>query len=370
VPDRMESGRPAERITRKVKGLVLSGGAGTRLRPITHTQAKQLVPVANKPVLYFGLESLAEAGIVDVGIVVGHTKDEIRDAVGDGSQWGLEVTYIEQDQPLGLAHAVKVSRDFLGDDPFVMYLGDNLHLEGLGDLVGEFRKDPVNTILLTKVPDPTQFGVAVVEGGRITRLVEKPREPISHLALVGIYMFTREVHEAIGKIKPSARGELEITDAIQQLVDSGIEVRSHEITGWWKDTGRLDDMLEANRMILDTLETDVRGKVCPESRVHFKVVVEDGALIERSTIRGPAIIGKGTVIRNAFVGPFTSIAYGCVVENAEIEHSIVLEESVIKDLSVRIEDSLLGKNVKVTKSGRRPGAYRLMLGDTSEVDLP
>lgn len=352
-----------------MKGLVLSGGSGTRLRPITHTQAKQLVPVANRPVLFFGLESLSRAGIKDVGIVVGKTKDEIMEAVGDGSKFGIRASYIEQDAPLGLAHAVKVSRDFLGDDEFVMYLGDNLLLEGIEDLVGEFRADRVNTILLTKVPNPSQFGVAVVEGGRVVKLVEKPKEPISDLALVGIYMFTKEIHRAIDHIRPSPRGELEITDAIQWLVDNGVEVRSHRIRGWWKDTGKLDDMLEANRMILDALETSIRGTVCPDSRVHFKVVVEEGAVIENSTVRGPAIIGRGAVIRNAFVGPFTAIGDRCVIENAEIEHSIVLEDSSIRDIHARIEDSLVGKNVQVFRGNRRPGAFRLMLGDYSEVGI-
>ncbi|MCA9771616.1 MAG: glucose-1-phosphate thymidylyltransferase [Myxococcales bacterium] len=352
-----------------MKGLVLSGGSGTRLRPITHTQAKQLVPVANCPVLFYGLKALADAGIVEVGIVVGKTKDEIIEAVGDGSRWGLRVTYIEQPNPLGLAHAVKVSRGFLGDDPFVMYLGDNLMLEGIEDLVAEFSKDLVTTILLTKVPNPSQFGVAVIDGKRVIKLVEKPKEPISDLALVGIYMFNKSIHEAVDSIRPSARGELEITDAIQWLVDHQKDVHSHVITGWWKDTGRLDDMLEANRMILDELKTEIRGKVCPDSHVYFKVVVEEGAVIENSTVRGPAIIGRGTVIRNAFIGPFTAISYNCLVENAEIEHSIVLEESKIRDVSVRIEDSLIGKNVQVFRSGKRPGAYRLMLGDYSEVGL-
>src|SRR5499427_5512302 len=275
-----------------MKGLILSGGKGTRLRPITHTSAKQLVPVANKPVLFYGLEAIAEAGIKDIGIVVGDTHAEIRAAVGDGSRWGVRVQYIEQDAPRGLAHAVKISRDYIGNEPFVMYLGDNLLNKGISNFVREFdTRKPAAQILLTRVPDPQMFGVAQLENGKVIRLVEKPKEPIGDLALVGVYMFGPDVFESVNRIKPSFRNELEITDAIQDLIDRGLTVRPHVVDGWWKDTGKLEDMLEANRLILDTLERRVEGHVDADSRVEGKVVVEAGAIIENSIIRGPAIIG-------------------------------------------------------------------------------
>ena len=353
-----------------MKALVLAGGSGTRLRPITHTSAKQLVPVGNKPILFFVLESLVEAGVRDVGIIVGDTAPEIRAAVGDGSAWGIDVTYIPQEAPLGLAHAVLTAERWLGDDEFVMYLGDNLLLEGIRPLVQEFTAERPNAmVLLTKVPEPERFGVAELgPDGRVLRLVEKPRQPRSDLALVGVYMFDEHVHEATHAIKPSARGELEITDAIQWLIDHGYEVRPHLVTGWWKDTGRLEDLLEANRQVLEDQQPSIQGTVDSASRIEGRVVIQPGAVVERSTIRGPAIIGERTRIIDSYVGPFTSIYFDCLVDSAEIEHSIVLEQSVIRGLR-RIESSLIGKNVEVAPAEERPRAYRLMLGDHSRVGV-
>ncbi len=353
-----------------MKALVLAGGSGTRLRPITHTSAKQLVPVANKPVLFYGLEAIADAGITDVGIIVGETAAEIEAAVGDGAGLGIEVTYIRQEAPLGLAHAVLVARDFLGDEPFVMYLGDNLIIGGISGLVEEFRRTgPDALILLTKVSNPSAFGVAELgPSGQIVRLVEKPRQPPSDLALVGVYLFGSVVHDAVRAIKPSARGELEITEAIQWLVDGGYEVAPHLVEGYWKDTGRLDDMLETNRHLLESLEPDVRGAIDEDSTIVGRVVVEEGASLVRSTVRGPAIIGRDTRIVDSYVGPFTSIYHSCTIENTEIEYSIVLERATIRGIG-RIEDSLIGRDVEVVPSGARPRAHRLMLGDHSRVSV-
>ena len=353
-----------------MKGLILSGGKGTRLRPLTYTSAKQLVPVANKPVLFYGLEALADAGIRQVGVVVGDTASEIRAAVGDGSRWGLEVTYIEQDAPRGLAHAVLVSEPYLGREPFVMYLGDNLLNKGIRPLVEEFAAlRPAAQILLTRVPDPQMFGVAELRDGKVVRLVEKPTAPPSNLALVGVYMFGPEIFESVKRIRPSARNELEITDAIQDLIDHGLEVRPHIVDGWWKDTGKLEDMLEANRLILDTLSRRIEGTVDAASRIEGKVVIEAGAVVERSVVRGPVIIGARARITHAYIGPFTSIMNDVEVRDAEIEHSIVLEGSVISDLQNRVEDSLIGKNVRIYREPVKPSAYRFMLGDNSEVGI-
>ena len=353
-----------------MKALVLSGGAGTRLRPITHTSAKQLVPVANKPVLEFGLESIRDAGVTDVGIIVGETHEEIRAHVGDGSQFGINVTYVHQPDPLGLAHAVLTAEEFLGDDDFVMYLGDNLIAGGITEFVRQFeRNSPAAQILLARVRDPERFGVAELDAdGHVVQLVEKPSEPKTDLALVGVYLFSNRILTACHSIKPSPRGELEITDAIQWLIDNGDPVHSTVIDGWWKDTGKLYDMLEANRIVLDTLEPRVSGTLDGESEVQGRVVIEEGAELVNSFVRGPAIIGKGTRLVNTFVGPYTSIYHSCVIENSEFEHSIVLEESTIRDIR-RMEDSLIGKQVEVGRSDRKPQAYRLMLGDHSKVGL-
>jgi glucose-1-phosphate thymidylyltransferase len=353
-----------------VKGLILSGGRGTRLRPITHTSAKQLVPVANKPVLYFAIEALVEAGVTDMGIVIGETGDEVREAVGDGSRFGARVTYIAQDAPLGLAHAVLTARDFLGDEPFVMYLGDNLIRDGIAPLVQEFHaRRPDAMILLARVPEPQRFGVAELSAGRVVRVVEKPAVPPSDLALVGVYLFSPLVHSAIDRIVPSARGELEIADAIQRMVEDGSSVVAHVITGWWKDTGRLEDMLEANRIVLDGMEPRIDGTIGDNVRLEGKVIVENGAMLSNCRVRGPAIIGERTVIENAYVGPFTAIYHDCVIRNAEIEHSIVLERSRIENVDGKIESSLLGKECLVCESPDRPRALRLMLGDHSRVEL-
>ena len=353
-----------------MKALVLSGGAGTRLRPITHTSAKQLVPVANKPVLFYGLEAIRDAGIIDVGIIVGDTRAEIEAAVGDGSDLGIRATYIPQDAPLGLAHCVLIARDFLGDDDFVMYLGDNFIIGGITDLVDEFKRGGADAqILLTKVDNPQQFGIAELDdAGHILRLVEKPKEPKSDLALVGVYMFSPSIHEAVNSIAPSQRGELEITDAIQWLVDHGKDVRPHMVTGYWKDTGRLEDMLECNRKVLESVEPSTRGSVDAVSRIIGRVVIEEGASIVRSTVRGPAIIGRGTRIVDSYIGPFTSIYHDCLIDSTELEHSIVLEATTISGVS-RIEDSLIGKEVEVSPSTAMPRAHRLMLGDHSKVSL-
>ena len=354
-----------------MKGLVLSGGKGTRLRPITFTSAKQLLPIANKPVLFYCLEQLSEAGVTDVGIVVGETGAEIRQAVGDGSRFGVKATYIEQDHPGGLAHAVKVSEPFLKEDPFIMVLGDNLLRDGVVSIVEEFRNHPPNCqILLTKVKDPNQFGVAELKDGKVVRLVEKPKEYISDLALVGVYLFDANVFKAVREIKPSWRGELEITDAIQWLVTHGYTVRPHLVTGWWKDTGKLEDILEANRMVLDGMEERILGRVDRKSRVEFKVRLAETAVIENSVVRGPAVIGEGTRIVDSYVGPFTSIASECTIRNVEIEHSIVLERCTIEGVGTRIIDSLLGRDVAIRKGDGQPHAYRFMLGDSSGITLP
>jgi glucose-1-phosphate thymidylyltransferase len=353
-----------------MKGLILSGGKGTRLRPLTYTSAKQLVPVANKPVLFYGIEAMVEAGIREIGIVVGDTAAEIQSAVGDGSAWGVRVTYLPQDAPRGLAHAVLIAEEFIGRDPFVMYLGDNLLNRGIGPFIEEFQREgPAAQILLAQVPDPQMFGVAELEHGRVRRLVEKPREPRSDLALVGVYIFSPAVFDSVKRITPSFRNELEITDAIQDLIDRGLEVRPHIVDGWWKDTGKLEDMLEANRLILETIERRVEGTVDADSRVEGKVILEAGAVVERSVVRGPAIIGTGARIVNAYVGPFTSIMKDVEIRDSEIEHSIVLEGSSIHDLSNRVEDSLIGRNVRIHREPMKPSAYRFMLGDNSEVGI-
>jgi glucose-1-phosphate thymidylyltransferase len=353
-----------------LKGLILSGGRGTRLRPITYTSAKQLVPVANKPVLFFGIEAMAEAGIEDIGIIIApETGNEIREAAGDGSQFGVRITYIEQDAPLGLAHAVLTAEPFLGTSPFVMYLGDNLLQGGMTDLVEAFRtSEPDALILLTPVPDPENYGVAELDGDRVMRLVEKPPEPRTDLALVGVYMFTAGVHDAARAIEPSARGELEITDAIQHLVDGGRRVEPHIVRGWWKDTGRLDDMLEANRLVLDTIEPDVAGEMT-DSTTHGRVIIEAGARLVRSTVRGPAIIGAGAVLEDCYIGPYTAIGPDCAISDAEVEHSILLEGSSVRGLAGRMESSLLGRNVAIGRSGGQPRAFRFMVGDNSEIGI-
>jgi len=353
-----------------VKALVLSGGAGTRLRPITYTSAKQLVPVANKPVLFYGLEAIRDAGITECGIVTGDTGEEIRAAVGDGSDFGLDVTYLPQDAPRGLAHAVLIARDFLGDEPFVMYLGDNFIVGGINGVVDEFAATtPDAQILLTQVPNPRAFGVAELDAaGQVVALEEKPQQPRSDLALVGVYVFSPAVHDAVRAIEPSARGELEITHAIQWLIDNGYQVRSSRITGYWKDTGNVEDMLEVNRSVLETVEPLVEGEADAASQLIGRVRVEAGAKVVGSRIVGPAIIGAGTVIERSYVGPFTAIDADCRVEDAEIEYSIVLAGASVRGVA-RVEASLIGRNVEVTPAPAVPRAHRLVLGDHSRVQI-
>jgi glucose-1-phosphate thymidylyltransferase len=328
------------------------------------------VPVANKPVLFYGVEAMREAGIEEIGIIIApETGSEIRLALGDGSRFGVRVTYIEQDVPGGLAHAVLTAQPFLGDSSFVMYLGDNLLQGGIGDLVDAFRSSgPDALILLTPVRDPEHYGVAELEDGRVIRLLEKPPQPPSDLALVGVYMFTACVHDAARAISPSARGELEITDAIQHLLDSGRRVEPHIVKGWWKDTGQLEDMLAANRLVLDTIETSIDGELV-DSQVDGRVVIEAGARLERSAVRGPAIIGPGARLSDCYVGPYTAVGAGCTIENAEVEHSILLEGASIRGLAGRMESSLLGRNVKIIRDDRQPRAYRFLVGDQSEISI-
>jgi glucose-1-phosphate thymidylyltransferase len=353
-----------------LKGLILSGGKGTRLRPITHTSAKQLVPVANKPVLFYGIEAMAAAGIGEVGIIIApETGTEIRAAAGDGSRFGVELTYIEQDAPLGLAHAVLTAEPFLGDSPFVMYLGDNLLQGGIADLVRAFQEhEPDALILLTPVPDPEHYGVAELEDGSVVRLVEKPPQPRTDLALVGVYMFTPAIHDAARAIEPSGRGELEITDAIQHLVDQGLRVEPHIVRGWWKDTGRLEDMLAANRLVLDTIAADIQGELI-DSQVDGRVVIAAGARLERSAVRGPAIIGAGARLTDCYVGPYTAIGENCQISGAEVEYSILLASSSVRDLAGRMEASLLGRNVTIARDHRQPRAFRFLVGDNSEIGI-
>ncbi|GGT37229.1 glucose-1-phosphate thymidylyltransferase [Nonomuraea spiralis] len=353
-----------------MKALVLAGGSGTRLRPITHTSAKQLVPVANKPVLFYGLEAIAAAGIQELGLVVGDTQAEIESAVGDGSAFGLQVTYLRQEAPLGLAHGVLIAREFLGDEDFVMYLGDNFIVGGIRDLVDRFtRERPAAQIMLTEVGDPSQFGVAELDAnGRVVGLEEKPARPKSDLALVGVYLFSPAVHAAVAELKPSWRGELEITDAIQWLIEAGLRVESSVISGYWKDTGNVTDMLEVNRLVLESVEPGVRGHVDEVSELIGRVVVEPGAVVERSRVVGPAIIGRDARIQDSYVGPFTSVGASCVVTGSEIEYSILLPRASIDGVG-RIEASLIGHDVEVTRAPNTPRAHRLVLGDHSKVQI-
>jgi glucose-1-phosphate thymidylyltransferase len=368
-----------------MKGLILAGGAGTRLRPITHTSAKQLVPIANKPILFYVVEQMAAARIKEIGVIVGTdgAAAEIRAALGDGSRFGVEVTYIAQEEPLGLAHCVLIARDFLGDDDFTMYLGDNMLQQELEVIVDRFEgkrtrqlelaehgeRPPVAQILLAHVDDPRQFGVAALDAqGRVVRLVEKPTDPPSDLALTGVYLFDKTVHEAVRAISPSARGELEITDAIQWLLDQGYGVEHEVLRGWWIDTGKKDPLLDCNRRVLDTIEARIDGTLDDDSRVEGRVVIEAGARLERATVRGPAIIGRDAVLVDTYVGPYTSIGDGCELRDAEIEHSVVLERSRIVNVH-RIHDSLIGREVEVVRSGERPKGTRLMLGDHSRADI-
>ena len=353
-----------------MKGLIISGGKGTRLYPLTYTRAKQLIPVANKPVLYRVIEALRDAGIEEIGVVVGHTAQEIQTALGDGHGWGVRFTFIHQQRPEGLAQTVQISQDFLREDPFVMFLGDNVLQGGITELVSDFRQNGADAqLVLKEVKNPSAFGVAALDGrGRVKRLVEKPADPPSHLALVGIYLFDAIIHEAVNRIRPSARSEYEITDAIQQLIDGGRDVRAHIHPGWWIDTGKPLDMLEANSLVLDELEPKIADSARVErSQLDSRVSVEAGALIEDCVIRGPSIIGKDTVLRHCYVGPFTSIYHDVRAEHCEIERSIILEHSELRHLPQRLSDSLIGRYARLQPSGDMPRALKMNLGDFSTV---
>jgi len=363
-----------------MKGVLLAGGRATRLRPITHTMTKHLIPLANKPILFYGLEALTQAGIRDIGVVVGcqhpdfpgsiDTRRDIAQAVGDGSRWGARATYIEQDAPRGIAHAVLTARDFVAGDSFVTFLGDNFLPGGILDFVKEFEAQrPDAMILLCRVPNPQDFGVATLEGERVVRLEEKPKEPQSNLALVGVYLFNQTVFPAIERLKPSARGELEITHAIQALIDDGLRVQAHEVRGWWKDTGTLADLLEANRLVLEGLEARHEGEVDAASQILGRVVLEEGSKVENSVVQGPAIIGKKSRIINAIVGPYISIHDNVVIERSEVANSIILAGSVLRGVPQKVRDSLIGQQVVVERDVRDPGFTQLMLGDYSRVTL-
>lgn len=326
--------------------------------------------MANKPILFYGIEAIRDVGIKEVGIVVGDTEDDIRAAVGDGSAFGVDVTYIRQEEPLGLAHAVLVSEPFLGQDSFVMYLGDNLIRGGIVELVREYEKGKYNCqILLAKVPNPQSFGVAELDGERVIGLEEKPKVPKSDMALVGVYMFDKNIMKAVKSIEPSWRNELEITDAIQFLIDNDFRVHSHVVGGWWKDTGKLEDMLEANRMLTSDLVTRIEGDVDEDSRIEGSVVVPAGAVVVRSVLRGPLILGTDTRVEGSYIGPFTSVYDSSKIIGSEIENSIVLDNCEVRNVDRRIESSLIGKNVLIEKSPIRPQAYRFMVGDNSAITL-
>lgn len=355
-----------------MKGLILSGGKGTRLYPLTYTRAKQLLPVANKPVLFRVIEMIRDAGIDEIGIVIGDTGPEVREAAGDGSQFGVKLTYIEQPNPLGLAHAVKISEEFLDGDRFVMFLGDNVIEGGIRDLIRDFAESDWNSqIVLKKVENPQSFGVAdLTEDGQIRRLVEKPKDPPSDLALVGIYMFDEHIFEAVHSIEPSARGELEITDAIQWLVEHDYRVYPYVHEGWWIDTGKAPDMLEANTYVLEEIDFEVKGHIDSDSLVDARVTIEEGAEVINSVIRGPSIIGKGSRVVNSYIGPWTSVYHNVTIEDSEVARCIVLENSRILGIDTRIEDSLIGRDATLKSGTVRPKAIKMNLGDHSRIWLP
>lgn len=355
-----------------MKAIILSGGKGTRLRPLTYSGAKQLVPVANKPILFYCIDNIVEAGIKDIGIIISpETGQEIKDVVGDGSRWGINIKYIVQDLPGGLAHAIKTARDFLKDSPFVMYLGDNLIGMRINKFVDEFKtKSPEAFILLKEVDNPKQFGVAdVSEDGRVKRLIEKPDVPPSNLALVGIYIFSTKIHDAIDRIKPSSRGELEITDAIQELIEMKMKVESFILDKWWLDTGKKDDMLTANATVLDEwLKGEIEGEVDDKTKIIGRVSVGKGSVVKDSTIRGPVVIGENTIVENSFIGPHTSIGNKVKIIRTSIEHSVIMDESELCDIE-RLEESLVGRRVKINANHKLHKALRLMIGDDSVVEV-
>ena len=362
---------PDSRPNGQLKGLVLTGGKGTRLRPFTYTGAKQLVPLANKPILFYALEQLVASGVTEIALVVGETKDQVRAAVGDGSRFGAKVTYIEQPEPLGIAHGIKIAEEFLAGSPFVLFLGDNFIKEGIARYVDQFRGGSHNSlVLLCPVDRPQDFGVAEFQGERLVRVVEKPSEPPSDLAVIGIYFFDAKVFDAIRRIQPSARGELEITDTIQCLIDDGLDVRAEVISGRWIDTGKHDDLLEANHLILEDLQPALLGAVDDATKIQGRVVIQEGAEIVNSRINGPAIIGERTRVVNSYVAPFTSIYHDCLIADTEIAESVVLEHTTIESVGHRIEHSLIGRNVELRGSDRRPHSYSSILGDFSKVHMP
>ncbi|MEC4891406.1 MAG: glucose-1-phosphate thymidylyltransferase [Oscillatoria sp. PMC 1051.18] len=356
-----------------MKALILSGGKGTRLRPLTYTGAKQLVPVANKPILWYGIEAIAAAGITDIGIIISpETGEEVKAKTGDGSRFGAKITYILQAEPAGLAHAVKVAQPFLGDSPFVMYLGDNLIEDGLSQFLEQFEQEQLDAlILLRQVKNPSAFGVAkVAPNGQLLGLVEKPKNPPSNLALVGVYFFAPIVHQAIAEIQPSARGELEITDAIQRAIDRRCNIQATQLTGWWLDTGKKDDLLEANRIILDSyLTPSVKGKVNPDSQIIGRVEIGINTEIINSTIRGPAIVGDNCLIENCFIGPYSSIGDRVTLIDSELDHSVILEGAKVLNINQRIVDSVIGQRAKLNVAPQRPKALRFMIGDDSQIEL-
>lgn len=353
-----------------MKALITSGGKGTRLRPLTHTQNKHLIPIANKPILHYAIETVIDAGISEIGILTNADSSEVQDAIGNGSQWGVNISYIPQEAPLGLAHVIKISEDFIGKEPFIFYLGDNMVVGGVKRFVEAFEQDHVNCYLtLSKVKDPERFGVPEIKNNRIISVEEKPRVPKSQYAVAGIYIYDHHIFEAVNNIKSSQRGELEISDAHQYLIDHGYQIGYSEITGWWKDTGKPIDLLEANRLVLENLTPRIEGKIDKESYTAGNVIIEQGAEIKNSHIRGPAIIGSNTVIENSYIGPFTSIHNKCYVKNSEIEFSIVLNNCQILDIGVRIESSLLGTDVQLMKVASKPATHRFIIGDQSRVEL-
>ncbi len=353
-----------------MKALIASGGHGTRLRPLTHTQNKHLIPVANKPILHYAIEAAVDAGIKQIGIIHNADSQEVPDALGNGKRWGVKITYIPQKTPAGLAHVVKIAEKFIGKDNFIFYLGDNMVVGGVKRFIEEFEKSDCNCWLtLAKVNDPERFGVPVIKNGNIIKVEEKPVKPKSQFAVAGIYIYDRHIFEAVKKIKPSKRGELEISDAHTYLIEHGYKVGYSEITGWWKDTGKPLDLLEANRLILDNIEQNFRGEVDKASSVLGKVILEEGSKVINSVIRGPAIIGKNTMIENSYIGPFTSIGNNTIIRNAEVEYSIVLRDCKIMNVRIRIEGSILGNDVEVVEANGKPHVHRFMIGDQSRVEV-